>query len=72
MRLYHAGFEKIKTPDIHHGRKNADFGWGFYLTKNEEFACRWARQRKDQDTWINTYELNLEELKVLTFERTAA
>ena len=26
MLLYHTGFDEIKHPDIHIGRKNADFG----------------------------------------------
>ena len=43
MRLYHTGYEEIREPDIHHGRKNADFGQGFYMTANEEFACRSPR-----------------------------
>lgn len=25
MILYHTGFQEIQYPDIHHGRKNADF-----------------------------------------------
>ena len=25
MRLYHTGYEEIREPDIHHGRKNADY-----------------------------------------------
>ncbi|MDC7301289.1 DUF3990 domain-containing protein [Agathobacter ruminis] len=29
-------------PDIHCGRKNADFGQGFYLTGDVDFAHRWA------------------------------
>lgn len=32
MILYHTGKVEIRTQDIHYGRKNADFGWGFYLT----------------------------------------
>lgn len=32
MLLYHTGYQEIREPDIHHGRKNADFGQGFYLT----------------------------------------
>ena len=31
MILYHTSDREIVYPDIHHGRKNADFGWGFYL-----------------------------------------
>jgi len=30
MILYHTSDREIVYPDIHHGRKNADFGWGFY------------------------------------------
>ena len=29
-------------PDFYRGRKNADFGQGFYLTPDREFAYRWA------------------------------
>ena len=37
MILYHTSDREIRIPDIHHGRKNADFGWGFYLTPDKEF-----------------------------------
>lgn len=69
MRLYHTGYEEIREPDIHHGRKNADFGQGFYLTADEEFASRWARERAGMKTIMNTYELELEGLRVHRFER---
>ena len=42
MKLYHSGLSVIHTPDIRRGRKNADFGPGFYLTTDLEFALRWA------------------------------
>lgn len=35
MILYHTSDREIQNPDIHIGRKNADFGWGFYLTPEE-------------------------------------
>ena len=38
MVLYHTGYQEICVPDIRHGRINADFDQGFYLTANEEFA----------------------------------
>lgn len=69
MRLYHTGYEEIREPDIHHGRKNADFGQGFYMTANEEFACRWARERAGKKTIMNTYELDLSGLVLHRFER---
>ncbi len=40
IRLYHTGFEEIRSPDLKRGRKSADFGQGFYLTPNAEFAGR--------------------------------
>ena len=43
MLVYHVGFDIIKNPDIHYGRKNADFGQGFYLTDDKEFSYRWAK-----------------------------
>ena len=46
MVLYHTGYQEIRVPDIHHGRINADFGQGFYLTANEEFARRWRDCKK--------------------------
>ncbi|MCR5754961.1 MAG: DUF3990 domain-containing protein [Acetatifactor sp.] len=69
MKLYHAGFEIIKNPDVHYGRKNADFGQGFYVTDREEFARRWAKERRDMRPVINTYEMNFDGLKVHRFKR---
>ena len=69
MLLYHAGFKTIKEPDIHYGRKNADFGQGFYLTSEEEFAHRWAGERKGEETIVNTYEFDTDGLVIKRFDR---
>ncbi len=69
MILYHTGFSEIRFPDIRHGRKNADFGQGFYLSADPAFSRRWAGSRRGQDTYINTYELRTERLTVKTFAR---
>ncbi len=69
MRLYHVGFEEIKKPDIYHGRKNADFGQGFYMTADLEFAHRWAREKKGSQTIINFYDLDTSNLKIKQFAR---
>ncbi|MCR5451703.1 MAG: DUF3990 domain-containing protein [Lachnospiraceae bacterium] len=71
MRLFHTGFEVIKNPDIRYGRKNADFGQGFYLTDDEEFSCRWAKERRGKTPVINTYEMEFDGLKVHYFKREA-
>ncbi|MDO5325171.1 MAG: DUF3990 domain-containing protein [Clostridia bacterium] len=69
MRLYHTGYQELRQPDVHFGRKNADFGQGFYLTANEAFAGKWARDRKGETIHINAYELNLDGLKTKRFQR---
>ena len=69
MRLYHTGFLEIKEPDIYHGRKNADFGQGFYLTDDMEFSKRWAKERKGFSTICNTYELDTNGLLIKELKR---
>ena len=69
IRLYHTGFDIISSPDIGTGRKNADFGQGFYLSDDREFSKRWARQRKDMTTYLNYYVLDPEGLNIKQLDR---
>ena len=69
MLLYHTCFSEIQNPDIHIGRKNADFGQGFYLSPDLGFTRRWSRIRNDRNTYINTYELDTTDLNVLKLDR---
>ena len=69
MIIFHAGELEIREPDLKHGRKNADFGQGFYTTPDEEFAARWARAGKGTEPCVNMYELDTEELRVKLFTR---
>ena len=32
LHMFHTGYAEIREPDIRYGRKNADFGQGFYLS----------------------------------------
>ncbi len=54
MRLYHVGDRAIPEPDVHYGRRNADFGQGFYLTPAAAKQLRWlgaeALSRPDEET----------------------
>lgn len=70
LSLFHTGFQIVEKPDIHRGRKNADFGQGFYLSDNEEFSRRWASNLKDMTNYLNIYELNTEGLKIKRFTRS--
>ena len=65
MKLYHTGKEEIRDPDIRRGRKNADFGPGFYLSPDRDFSYRWARA----DAVINEYELDESGLVIHRFSR---
>ena len=69
MLLYHTSDQEIREPDIHFGRKNADFGQGFYLTDDEAFACRWAKPRDGRLPVLNTYELETDGLQLHSFAR---
>ncbi len=68
MILYHTSDREIRHPDIHHGRKNADFGWGFYLTPDREFTYRWATD----NAVVNVYELDESGLDSFRFSRDVA
>ena len=68
MRLYHTSNVEIREPDIHRGRKNADFGQGFYLTPDLDFAQRWA----GPDMVVNEYELDEDGLQIHRFDRDEA
>lgn len=65
MKLYHTSDREIRNPDIHHGRKNADFGWGFYLTPDRDFTRRWA----GNNAVVNEYELDERGLLIHRFTR---
>lgn len=71
MLLYHMGYTVIRDPDVHYGRKNADFGQGFYTTDDREFACRWAKESRGSLPVLNTYELDLSGLTVRRFRHSA-
>ena len=59
--VYHGGTEKIESPICKFGRRNLDFGQGFYLTDIRKQAAEWAKQVADhrkEAPIINRYRLN--------------
>lgn len=66
MILYHTSDREITAPDIRRGRKNADFGWGFYLTPDKDFTYRWARY----NAVVNEYEFDESGLVIQKFTRS--
>ncbi len=69
LELFHTGYEEIKNPDVHYGRKNADFGQGFYMSDDGQFAGRWAREQRDREIVVNNYELETEGLLIKSLDR---
>lgn len=75
VEVYHAGTDKVEVPDCKRGRRNLDFGQGFYVTDIYDQAYKFAlvksRDRR-QPALINTYLLNrkaiLEKGKIKIFE----
>jgi hypothetical protein len=67
MKVYHGGFTAIEKPEILKSKFPKDFGEGFYCTKLEEQAERWASRYDSAIVSIYEYTPN-ETLKTLVFE----
>lgn len=64
ITIYHGSEQIIETPTFGKGRKNNDFGLGFYCTESEELAKEWAVSSLNNG-FSNRYTLNTEYLKIL-------
>lgn len=75
IEVYHAGTDIVDKPDCKYGRKNLDFGQGFYVTDIYDQALNLARSKSTDrklPAKINIYllyrEAFLKEAKSLIFE----
>ena len=64
MILYHGSENIIEHPTYGLGKKNNDYGRGFYCTENEELAKEWACSH-NKDGFANKYVFDLEGLNIL-------
>lgn len=62
--LYHGSDKIIDKPVFGEGRKNNDFGLGFYCTEDESLAKEWAVSNLN-DGFANRYILDSEYLNIL-------
>ncbi len=76
IEVYHAGTDVVDAPDCKFGRKNLDFGQGFYVTDIYDQALNLARSKstdRNLPAKINIYLLDknaiLKEAKSLIFEK---
>ena len=67
MKLYHGSNVIIEKPDLLKGRKNIDFGQGFYLTTEKSLAKKWACGRYAESPHVNEYFLSLQEMTIYFF-----
>ena len=64
LTIYHGSDKIIKQPIFGEGKKNNDFGLGFYCTASEELAKEWAVSSL-RDGFANRYTLDTEYMKIL-------
>lgn len=64
LTLYHGSENIVEEPIFGKGKKNNDFGLGFYCTESEALAMEWAVSDL-RNGYANKYYLDTEYLKVL-------
>ena len=64
ITIYHGSKQIVETPTFGEGRRNNDFGLGFYCTESNDLAKEWAVSAL-QDGFSNRYTLDTEFLNIL-------
>ena len=64
ITIYHGSEKIVETPTFGLGRKNNDFGLGFYCTESIDLAKEWAVSSLS-DGFANRYTLDTEYLNIL-------
>lgn len=65
--LYHGSQQIIKSPIYGKGRRDNDYGLGFYCTQSIELAKEWG-SRLGVGGFVNKYSINLNDLKILRLD----
>ena len=69
ITIYHGSEKIVEKPILGRGRKNNDFGLGFYCTASKELAKEWAVSNL-YDGISNCYTLDTEYLNILNLNST--
>lgn len=64
IQVYHGSANKIVVPRFGAGKKNNDYGRGFYVTKDIDLAREWAVDL-DRNGYVNAYTIEMENVMVL-------
>lgn len=80
LTLYHGSQMSVPQPKAKAGRKNLDFGPGFYLTKIRKQAEDWAnvmagRKGRNAEAVLNTYQFDMDRaiadnVRIMYYSRT--
>lgn len=62
--IYHGSLNIIEKPIYGYGKKNNDFGLGFYCTENIELAKEWSCSSLN-DGFSNKYSIDISDLNIL-------
>ena len=65
ITLYHGSDHIIPQPSLGKGKITNDYGQGFYCTAYYPLACEWAAKNDNTSSYVNEYQLDLTDLKVL-------
>ena len=68
ITIYHGSKQIVEVPTFGLGRKNNDFGLGFYCTESSDLAKEWAVSSLS-DGFANRYTLYTEHLNILNLNR---
>lgn len=63
IKLFHGSYSKVDVPLANAGRRNLDFGCGFYVTNLQSQAEKWAlvvggRHNDEDEGIVNEYEID--------------
>ena len=64
ITIYHGSKQIVEAPTFGMGKKNNDFGLGFYCTQSDDLAREWAVSSL-QDGFSNRYSIDTEYLNIL-------
>ena len=64
ITLFHGSEKVIEAPSFGEGKRNNDFGLGFYCTETKKLAKEWAVSSL-RDGFCNRYTLDTEYMKIL-------
>lgn len=70
ITIYHGSDHIIREPEFGFGKRYNDYGMGFYCTREEKMACEWAVS-KNRDGYVNAYDIDMTEMKVLELNSSA-